>query len=139
MVEIPTKTNRFFKFFRETVRFAVLEFSIALIALLQKEFRNITGTMYIPAITIYITEKTLGEKGIFKGIISSGNIPSTKLIRIPARNKKNVTINPKMARNFPHLAVFKRNAADSGVSSGSSFWFSDGEMLLSVSIALIFL
>jgi hypothetical protein len=54
-------------------------------------------------------------------------------------NKKNVTINPKIARNFPHLAVFKRNAADSGVSSGSSFWFSDGEMLLSVSIALIFL
>ena len=43
MVVIPIKTNRFFRFRIEIVRFSVLELFSDFIALLQNLFRKITG------------------------------------------------------------------------------------------------
>ena len=61
-------------------------------------------------------EKILGEKGRFIGTISSDTKFITKLIRIAATTSKPVTINPRMARNLPHFAAFKRKLIDSGVN-----------------------
>lgn len=71
--------------------------------------------------SIYINDRITGENGKFSGIASSDTEFKTKFIITPATIRSPVTIKPRIARNLPHLAAFKRKAAASDVNCGNSF------------------